>query len=566
MPADSYAPDKRTLGQVLSKTSPPLRVPDYQRDFSWEKEHVAEFWDDVIAFDCEFPGRRLSGHEYFIGATVLVNNGDYHLLLDGQQRLATTTILLAALRDKAGEYNRDAANQIQDQFITYEDAFTKATTAKLELNVFDREFFRDVIQLRTAPDKPATKRSHKLIRNAYEMFCERINAERQDVGGGERGFLRIGRIKEVLVDHVSVVAVISNDQDTADRVFTTLNDRGIGLSPADQLRSWTLQRSPDENRDEILACWNDVFDACGTSERSQVFIRLSWVARHGDVKSRAIHKVMKEALGNDPAEILAYCRELRSDAEFYHQLRTGTCEDDELGDLWLAVKKLRANAGYALLLAANGRLDLPEQKLLAQSLVSLVVRHNIVCKMDRTRFETTVFQAARDLSHGGGLDAAIEALRSISPTDERFQNAFADLSFSKNDHGIAQLILRGIEAELCATDEKVTAPPTRVHLEHIYPQNPPDGEAWEQHEEWLVRLGNMTLLDHRLNTGIKNSDFATKKQAAYEVSEIHLNQDLKNRDDWSSEAVVERQARLGDLAASMWPATLRPQPADAAAG
>jgi uncharacterized protein with ParB-like and HNH nuclease domain len=100
---DTFQPEKRALGQLLSSTSPPIRAPDFQRDFSWE--------DDLIAFGGNDPTTaKLTGREYFLGA-ILVNNGSYHLLLDGQQRLATTTILLSALRDKMAEYNCRLVNR-----------------------------------------------------------------------------------------------------------------------------------------------------------------------------------------------------------------------------------------------------------------------------------------------------------------------------------------------------------------------------------------------------------------------------------------------------------------------
>jgi uncharacterized protein with ParB-like and HNH nuclease domain len=102
---DFYTTEKRTLGVVLSNTTPPLRVPDYQRDFSWEEQQVSEFWNDLERFDQQYPGANVNGKEYFLGATVFVNNETYNLILDGQQRLATATILLAALRDKIREYN-----------------------------------------------------------------------------------------------------------------------------------------------------------------------------------------------------------------------------------------------------------------------------------------------------------------------------------------------------------------------------------------------------------------------------------------------------------------------------
>jgi uncharacterized protein with ParB-like and HNH nuclease domain len=66
---DFYTTEKRTLGVVLSNTTPPLRVPDYQRDFSWEEQQVSEFWNDLEHFDQQYPGANINGKEYFLGAS-----------------------------------------------------------------------------------------------------------------------------------------------------------------------------------------------------------------------------------------------------------------------------------------------------------------------------------------------------------------------------------------------------------------------------------------------------------------------------------------------------------------
>src|SRR5262249_39752100 len=154
---------------------------------SWETQQVSEFWSDLVAFGGNNP-QALVGKEYFLGAAVLVNNGTFHLLLDGQQRLATATILLAALRDKIAEYNGNAAKQIQDQYITFEDHLTGARIFKIELNIFDRAFFRDCIQSspRVAGVTP-TKKSHQLIKNAYELLKKNVDEGWEAAGGGKKG-------------------------------------------------------------------------------------------------------------------------------------------------------------------------------------------------------------------------------------------------------------------------------------------------------------------------------------------------------------------------------------------
>ncbi len=131
---DTFQPQKRTLGELLSSTSPPIRVPDYQRDYSWDKKQITEFWADLAAFAGTDPKIKPAG-EYFLGATVLVNNGQHHLVLDGQQRLATATILLAALRDKIQDYKDDAAKQIHDHYrTTVRIVLSGSPTAQLRRN------------------------------------------------------------------------------------------------------------------------------------------------------------------------------------------------------------------------------------------------------------------------------------------------------------------------------------------------------------------------------------------------------------------------------------------------
>lgn len=69
---ESFQPEKRTLGQIPSSTSPPIRVPDYQRDFSWTEKQISDFWSDLITFGGNDPQVSLTGKEYFLGAAVLV--------------------------------------------------------------------------------------------------------------------------------------------------------------------------------------------------------------------------------------------------------------------------------------------------------------------------------------------------------------------------------------------------------------------------------------------------------------------------------------------------------------
>lgn len=564
MPTDVFEPDRRTIGQVLSRTSPPIRVPDYQRDFSWSTKEVADFWEDIIAFDSRYPENQITGKQYFLGATVLVNVGEWHLLLDGQQRLATATILLAALRDKMRPFRPNAANQVQDNYIAFEDHLSGGRQFKLELNVFDRPYFRSFIQSSPRGDVPPTKRSHRLIRQAYDYLSQRVTAGWEIVGSDSAGFDWAARIAKTVTDHVSVISVTSTDEDSAGAIFETLNDRGIGLSPADLLRSWLLQRALPADRDEIIECWSEVFECCGTSERAQTLIRLSWVAQHGDVKARKLHQVIKPALEDSRVTSIEYSRRLHADAQLYQRFREGDTDDLELADLWVGLRAARANAGYALLIAAGNALPHAAQSRLGRALMALVIRYNILGGGDRTKIESAVFKAAQSVSAGEGEDSALQLLRELSPTAEQFETNFTNATFKPQSYGVARYILREIERSLRQTQELDVNPPDRVHLEHIYPQNPPADRKWPQHSELVHRLGNITLLDRRLNEQIKNADFATKKELAYRNSELKITLQLLDYDDWSPDRINVRQELLARHASAIWPENLLPAEEDTA--
>src|SRR6266511_2201964 len=109
MPDQRYEAARHTIGTLLATTSPHIEVPDWQRSYSWTTEEVEAFWRDLTAFDERYPDETITNQEYFLGSIVLVTGGSTNLLLDGQQRLATATILLSVLRDARRRYRDDAA-------------------------------------------------------------------------------------------------------------------------------------------------------------------------------------------------------------------------------------------------------------------------------------------------------------------------------------------------------------------------------------------------------------------------------------------------------------------------
>jgi hypothetical protein len=556
LPDQRYEAGRLTIGALLSTTSPRIEVPEWQRSYSWTTEEIEAFWQDLIAFDARYPDDNILGEEYFLGSIVLVTGGSTNLLLDGQQRLATATILLSVLRNARRQYSGDAATRLQNKYISDFDDATNTTTHVLTLNVYDRDFFRSEIQ--DEPQNPPvwmkpTLKSHGLVRKAREFFARRVAEECEKVGGGEPAFQRNLRIGRVLCDQMSVVAVSSTDEDNAAAVFETLNDRGIGLSTPDLLRNLLLRRAPDDaTRGRVVAAWQTVL-AINEEASVEEFLRHFWVSHRGDVKARKLYREIKDKITAENIGSLPLSLELAEAAPVYRDIVRAREDDPELRRLLEGIRALGAKALYPALLSgyavAKGEEGKEGLRLLSSALTTMFVRYNVVGGRETTVMETTIYEAAASLRKTKDFDAAVAAVAALAPDAEDFVTRFQRASVSRIT--TARYLLVEIEHAKRQTQEVGVEGTDRVHVEHIYPQTP-DGPRWPNHAQVINRLGNLTLLGKRLNTTIKNADFPTKKKEGYAASDILMTKELLPVNTWDTAAIDERQGELSQWVFDIW--------------
>ena len=557
MPDQRYDAGRQTLGALLATTSPKIAVPEWQRSYSWTSDEIEAFWLDLLAFDSAYPGNNIVGEEYFLGSTVLVTGGYTNLLLDGQQRLATTTILLSVLRDARRAYNADAATRLQTKYIADFDDATSTTVPVVTLNLYDQEYFRaemqdEILQGQSRP-RPAL-RSHRLIQKARDYYKERVEEEQSAAGGGKAGFARNLRLSQVLCDHMSVVAVTSTDEDNASAVFETLNDRGIGLSTPDLLRNLLLRRAKsDDERKRIVTAWQTIL---GIEDEASVdeFLRHYWVSQRGDVKQRKLYREIKDTILGENLGSLQLSLDLAEAAPVYRDITRARESDPDLQRLLSGIRALGAKVLYPALLSGYASIGDDDSKdglrNLASALTTLYVRYSVVGGRESTTLETTVFGAAAALRGDRDFDAAVARLQALAPDATEFVGRFKRVTVSRI--ATARYLLREIEHAKRKTSEVSVEGTDRVHVEHIYPQTPEAGSKWPNHAQMINRIGNHTLLGKRLNTSIRNSDFATKKEKGYESSDILITKGLLTVGHWDSAAISERQDELSNWVFDIW--------------
>lgn len=542
-----YRPDKRSVGQLLATTSPSIVVPNWQRSYSWTVKEVETFWNDLTDF--EKSGRA----EYFIGSVVIVETSDdKHLLLDGQQRLATSTILLSVIREYLKRYSADAAGRTQSRYLADIDDATNETTYKLTLNAYDAEFFRrKILESRSDSfvDPSEERSSHTHISRAREFFDAEFAKQYASLQGKEAYDWALS-IQNALTNKLSLIAIFSTDEDSAAEVFETLNDRGIGLSTADLLRNLVMRRASPSAHDRIISLWDDVL-SFDNDQLIKNFIRHYWVSKYGDVKTQSLYREIKTQIEDQNINSETFSKSLYDAAGLYRAILAGEADNAEIARRLSDISDLGAGARilYPSLLAMLEVVPTEGQLAVLQVLTNTYVRHSLIGGRENSRLENVLYGATRRLRSSSSVQSFLKEVDDAAPTDEEFQASFERASIRNSRE--QRYVLSKLEATQRSTDELSVADSSKVHVEHIYPQTPLPGAAWPAHDRWISRLGNLTLLSGKINVAARNGSFETKLPH-YEKSDIELTKALTAYSSWSTQEVERRQKDLAQLALKTW--------------
>ncbi|OXS36379.1 DUF262 domain-containing protein [Streptomyces sp. XY006] len=575
---------RQTLGQLIGANNPVVTVPDdSQRQYAWTKKEVDIFWADIEKFKDARESGRESASEYFIGPVVTITGESIkgRSLLDGQQRLTTSTILIAAIRDtlwsmKSPE-GMSSANNIQRDYIARKSGRKDPMEYFLVLSLFDRDFFRDNIQdwneatgecpKVESPSRP----SHKLILDAYHNFRAKISGRLQSFIDDEERLDYLDSLRECLINGLVFVEIQTPSSSDANEVFETINSRGKDLSTVDLVRNFLMEKSRSDNeKSRVNDAWRSLLDGFDRREEIEKFLRHFWVSKHGDVKSHSLYATIRKDLTRHFDErpqkygVGAFSAELENAAGRYAELITGGTGNASLDASLGEVKAMSADALYPLLLSASGSFDYSDLQTLLDASISYYVRWTVVGRRESTLLEENLFSAAKELAKGGTLEEIIQRILAWIPDDETFQNDFREASIPK--HSQSRYLLAKIEQHLRAqydVHEEVALGDGKVYVENIYPQKPSPELRLEDHDGYVNRLGNLTLLAGKRNAKISALAFPEKAHL-YEGSALLVSsrtgvESLWNsgRSEWQVAGIEARQEMLSQIALDVWPSGSR---------
>ncbi len=539
-----------------------LAVPLNQREYSWQDEHATALFQDLA--------NAINDGIYFLGTIVLTSGeGDVPEVSDGQQRLATTTILLAAIRDyffRANDLKR--ADTIEQAYLQKTDLETTEIVPQLRLNVDDNEFFtKFVLANPGSPDRKIQpkKESHQRIKTACEIAAKHIQSILEPHKQSNHTARLLEWVKFVK-DGAQVIVLRVPDDLNAFVMFETLNDRGLKASQADLLKNYLLKNAGTARIKEAQQKWAKmlgVLESLGQDDITVTYLHHLLITKHGPTREREVLTKVKQTV-NSHSLALEFLDDLAESANDYAALfnsdhkkwnEYGTSTRKHLATI---NRDLRVEQIRPLMFSVAKHFSVKEAKLAFKLFVFWSVRFLMVGGrgglLDRN-------YALRAQEIGAGkIKTAQElatAMTEVVPSDALFETAFAEARVSQVH--LARYYLRAMEQKRKGQDEPEWVPMDEenvINLEHILPENP-DATSWpgidrEAAAAYYRRIGNMAIFQAKKNSIIGNSAFAEKKKLLKE-STFMLTADVAKCTTWGIKEINERQKELAKLAVQTWP-------------
>jgi len=548
------------LLKFLEKSSQFI-IPIYQRTYSWQLSECQQLWDDLIR-----TGENDEVAAHFVGSVVYVEKGLYSvslqtplLVIDGQQRLTTVSIILEALARAIGDKSQVCgftANKIRNYYLLNEHEVND-DRFKVVLTQTDKDSLTALVQQKDLPANHSIR-----IKENFEFFCDQI----QQLDGKLESLCK-GLAKLVVVD-----VSLDRDQDNAQLIFESMNSTGRELSQADLIRNYILMGLEPELQTALYTDhWRPMELAFGQDnygEHFDSFMRHYLTLKTGDIPRKKEVYVAFRKYARTPSSqkegVEALVTDIHAFADHYCAMALGKELDSTLARAFKNLRELRVDVAYPFLLELyhdykQGILEKDE------FLESLMVTESYVFRRAISEIPTnshnkTFANFTRTLDKDNYLES-IKANYLLMPSYRRFprDDEFRREIKIRNLYSsrIRSYWLRRLEN----ADRKEYVPVNDYTIEHIMPQNENLSETWQEalgpnwkqvQETWLHTLGNLTLTAY--NSEFSDHPFDQKRdmKGGFKDSPIRLNQSLASVDEWNEDSIKERADLLARKAAIVW--------------
>ncbi|OGR41969.1 MAG: hypothetical protein A2X35_11730 [Elusimicrobia bacterium GWA2_61_42] len=556
---------KATEAKLLSflQKSPQFIIPIYQRTYSWTPKECRQLWSDILR-----AGSSDAVSVHFIGSIVYIEQGLSQvthqaplLVIDGQQRLTTVSLLVEALARTLGDkepVDGFSAAKLRHYYLS-NPLESGDRYFKLLLSQTDNASLKAVIKNGEQPKEPSLR-----ITQNFDLFSELIAEQKGDLVPVCRGLAKL-----VVVD-----VALSRDQDNPQLIFESMNSTGKELSQADLIRNFILMGlEPNLQTRLYEEFWRPMEldfgqEAYGTQFDS--FMRHYLTAKTGDIpRESEVYEAFKDYSRTQAvvkAGIEALVKDIRAFAGHFCAMALGAEKDAALGLAFHDLRELKVDVAYPFLLElyhdyANKTLGAIDFEA-AVRMVEAYVFRRAICAIPTNSMNKTFGSFGKVLKKDRYLESIKAHFLTLPsyrrfPSDDEFRRELPNrdlYNFRSRSYWLRRLENHG---------RKERVPVDEYTIEHILPQNPKLSDAWKQalgtewervQKQWLHTLGNLTLTGY--NTEYSDRSFTEKRdmKGGFKESPLKLNSGLGKLETWNEAAIQKRAGQLAEQVVAVWAA------------
>lgn len=542
-------------------------IPPYQRPYSWTIEQASELLADIYSSLSVVTGDMAEANPYFLGSIVLIKRASDPKadVVDGQQRLTTLTILLSVLRDlvESAEASQISASQISN-FIYQEGnpILGLENRYRLKLREKDESFFKQYIQNENglekllALDKTQITNSQQHIQANAKFFRTKLS----ELSDAERN-----RFLCYLMQKCVLVVVSTPDLDSAYRIFSTLNARGLNLSLTDLLKSTIIGAIPVEIQEKYTRIWETEEEDLGREEFQELFSHIRMIDKRAKPRESVLTEFRKHILPKQsPQEFIDNVLKPYSDAiDTIKKANYQSSQDEEKTELinaclgWLnQIDNVDWIPPGILYLSQHSQS--PEKLERFFTDLERLAAGLMITGMTRSKRISRYAKLITSIQNGANLYAGGSPLQLSPEESEEIRNILdGNLYLIKRIRQYVLLRLDSALAEGAATYNYPVAT-----MEHILPQNPKKDSQWmkwfegKDRDQYVHRIGNLALLSRRKNAKAQNYEFDTKKEKYFTakggISPFVLTTQVLQKEEWTPEIIEDRQIELIEVLENLW--------------
>lgn len=532
----------------LIETTKQFSIPLFQRFYVWDKKYWTTLWDDLIDLINEPDQERA----HFLGSLVLIPvdhlsaSFPRFVVIDGQQRMVTLMLLLAAIRDHARTQEQPKLAEEIEHKMLFNPYKEGDGYYKLWLSENDHEAFQRIL------DGKEPIAEHRLS-DCYTFFISLFK---------QPDMPELRTLFEAIADRLSLVTITLATHENPYLVFESLNFKGHKLTEADLIRNYLFMRIPQKQQKAIhQKHWKPMEDALG--DHLTEFVR-HYLSRSGTlVKQTEVYVTLKNRLGE--SDVLEAIKELAVFATYYARLLRPSEEPSKIVRYALErINRLEITTIYPFLL--NCYRDFKQGNLTAEHFATVLERlenylvRRFVCARPTSELNK-IFAPLYNQVQQQLTDNFVQAFEMILqqkgyPSDNQFRASLIEKKlYGRGDREKkTRFLLEALERHY---KHKEPSKLEELTIEHVMPQTLTEwwkdhlGEDWgEIHETYLHTIGNLTLTGY--NSALSNSPYPSKRQA-FANSHLVLNSYFASAENWQAADIRERAEKLVAQALDCWP-------------